>query len=610
MRTERVFTNFTCNQGCVFCNSRSGLDERAFIHPKAVRQRIRDALSNGARTLVLTGGEPTLRRDIAELVREARACGAERVELETNATLVDPAAAGRLREAGLTLARVNVSGLIPIGDAVTRDPGGARATIGGIRALRAEGLPVQLDAAIVRSTLPGLPELPSVLREALGSLGELQGLQLRVPVEGPDPAELVSYETAAAAIAALEDRARRLELQLHLAPDSGPMPCMFRHQARVAHLFSLTPGSTRNPNHVQVEACAECQLADRCSGLPRAYLARHPAPPMQPIQEDRLRRRLSLVGTTQEQVRREFVTETRRETPDGVEIEKIIRVNFHCNQSCRFCFVSTHLPSVADEETRAAIRQAGVEGAFIVLSGGEPTLNPHIVEYVELARSNSSRRITLQTNATRLDESLVQRLAEGGLDVAFVSLHGSTAEISDAITEAPGTWDLTVRGIDHLARSSIYVVLNFVICQRNLTDLVPYVRFVARRWPAAFLSLSFVAPSSDVVPKEAALIPRYSDALPQISLAVEEARRLGLSIGGFESMCGLPLCLVPTSLARYLDFTNIPEGYDGGEFVKTETCRRCALEQKCYGLRRGYRDLHGEGELRAVSAGAALEAVG
>jgi hypothetical protein len=67
-------------------------------------------------------------------------------------------------------------------------------------------------------------------------------------------------------------------------------------------------------------------------------------------------------------------------------------------------------------------------------------------------------------------------------------------------------------------------------------------------------------------------------------------------------MCGLPLCLVPTELTRYLDLSNIPEGFDGGEFVKTATCERCSLVRKCYGIRRGYRELHGDSELRAVGS--------
>jgi hypothetical protein len=182
-----------------------------------------------------------------------------------------------------------------------------------------------------------------------------------------------------------------------------------------------------------------------------------------------------------------------------------------------------------------------------------------------------------------------------------VSLHATRAELSDAITEAPGTFEKTVVGIDHLRDAGIDLIVNFVICQRNYEELVPFVRLVAARWPDAYLNVSFVAASSDVVPKERALVPRYSEVLPRLSAAIAEAGRLGVDIRGFESMCGVPLCLVPAA-DRYFVLPDIPEGYDRGEFVKPEACGACSLNRKCYGMRRNYFDLYGPAELSAVPA--------
>ena len=47
--------------------------------------------------------------------------------------------------------------------------------------------------------------------------------------------------------------------------------------------------------------------------------------------------------------------------------EDIIRVQFHCNQSCSFCFVSTHLPAMEDAAVREAILAAERQR---LLSGG------------------------------------------------------------------------------------------------------------------------------------------------------------------------------------------------------------------------------------------------
>src|SRR5688572_14518908 len=108
MRVARVLTNETCNQNCAFCNTRRPSEKRDFVRREAVHARIEAAVAGGATELVLTGGEPTLRRDLPALVVRARQQGASRVVLETNAALVSSEIANALRLAGLAMARVHL----------------------------------------------------------------------------------------------------------------------------------------------------------------------------------------------------------------------------------------------------------------------------------------------------------------------------------------------------------------------------------------------------------------------------------------------------------------------------------------------------------------------
>lgn len=606
MLTARVLTNLTCNQNCTYCNSRQPADERAFLARDAVLGRIDGALAGGVVEIVFTGGEPTMRRDLPLLVAHARSEGAASVTLETNATLIDAATSRELAAAGVSLARVNLAGGDSGLDRVTRDPGGFERARVGIEALLNAGIPVEIAVAVVRSTAPRLAALPAAVAGDSTTGPRPRAIYAHVPVDAPDPSELLSYEEATKALVALDTGARRAGIPLRLAPDGGPPPCMFPSVARAAHLYSLTAGARQREDFEHVQACGDCLVADRCSGLPRLYLSRHAPPRIRPITQDHNRRRLSLASSVEEQVSRELVTPNRREMAGVVVKERIVRVNFHCNQACRFCFVSTHLPPASVTAVERAIRDAADAGARIVLSGGEPTLNPKVVDYVRLAKQ-SSQRVELQTNAVRLeDAALASELAEAGLDEAFVSLHGSRAGISDKVTGAPGTFERTVAGIDNVARTRIHLTLNFVICQTNFEDLVPFVRMVGLRWPHASINISFVAASTDVVPRDRELVPRYSDVLPHVAAAIVEARSQGVEIGGFASMCGIPLCLVPEEFGEHYAQGAIPEGFDGGEFVYPEACATCDLAQRCYGVRRSYADLHGIGELRPVRAAAIM----
>jgi MoaA/NifB/PqqE/SkfB family radical SAM enzyme len=286
----------------------------------------------------------------------------------------------------------------------------------------------------------------------------------------------------------------------------------------------------------------------------------------------------------------------------GLE-EALVRVNFHCNQACDFCFVSTHLPPARIDEVERAIERAAGEGKRVVLTGGEPTLNARLAEYVALANRLSAGRwpVEIQTNAVLLDdETRVGSLIAAGLGAAFVSLHGSEASISDGITNAPGTFARTVVGIDNLVRAGVKVVINFVICTANKDDLPAVVDLVASRWPGVSLNVSFIAPSTEVVPREPWLVPRYSEAMPRVEEARLRALERGVSLLGFESMCGIPLCLVPPELSRAADGREIQKGADEGEFVRVEACQECDLRSRCWGIRSGYASIHGTGEMRSV----------
>ncbi|MBK8253447.1 MAG: radical SAM protein [Polyangiaceae bacterium] len=609
MRSERVFTNMTCSQNCTYCTSRATAEVRSFVTPAAVHARIDDALSKGATEIVLTGGEPTLRRDLGALIQYARSKGAGSVVIETNATGVEAETARKWALAGLSTARVNLAGPDARLDVITRDPGGFERAERGIVHLLNAGIPVEFLCVAVQSTLPFLAEIPAAIGRILqnGAITRAPTQPttcwLSVPVQSPNVNELCRYEDVVSPLLAFEKAARAMGFPVKLVPSASPPPCVFPERGRPTHLFSLTAGGRKREEYTEFSACANCHVRDRCPGISREYLARFGPPDAHPVKDDRTRRRLSLISTVEEQVRRELVTPNRyRDSMERDLDEAIIRVNFHCNQSCRFCFVSTHLPEAGDIAVRTAIVEAAERGEKITLSGGEPTLNSSLVDYVRLAKTHSKLPVLLQTNAIKLDdEQLTNRLVEAGLDEAFISLHGTTAEISDKVTNAPGTFVRTVVGIDNLYRTGkVRIVLNFVICQSNASNLPEYVRFVARRWPKTFLNVSFVAPSTDVVPREEEFIPRYRDVIPFIEEGLHEARRLGIEMGGFESMCGIPLCLVPTSLDSYFRLTSIPPGFDKGEFVKTETCNACDLAAGCYGLRRGYYEMHGDNELKAV----------
>lgn len=604
MRTARVFCHYVCNQACTYCTLRKPADDLQFRQTKAVQKRIDEALAQGAQTIVLTGGEPTMRTDLPLLVQYIREKGAQST-LETNATLLDRARAQVLAEAGLGLARVNLTLADDALDALTRDPGGSQRAWLGLEALADAGIPLEISVVIVRSTLQGLARLPEELASRIGA-SRIRCLEATVPVDSPDANECVDFAQAALALQTLDDAARRVPIPLRLAPGTGLPPCLFPYPGRIAHFYAFGPDGKNRKGFSQVAACTDCAVADRCPGLPERAIQRFGVPDLKPIRGEKLWRRLSIVSRVEEQIERDLVVpsfvKNPDHTPDAAAAEHLIRVNFHCNQSCRFCFVYTHLPPATDERIRQAIRDAAAANARIVLTGGEPTLNPQLAEYVALAKSLTRHPVWLQTNATKLaDADLCARLVDAGVSAATVSLHACTPELSDAITEAPGTFVKTIAGLDNLAQHAVKVTLNTVITKRNVHQLVDTVRFAATRWPGFSLNLSFVAPSSELVPRDAEMVPRYGDVALQLSEAWRTAKDLGANVTGVDAQCGLPLCLIPADIRENLELPEVPPGAGGTEFSHAKPCESCALKTKCFGVRRGYLDMYGEADLQPVA---------
>ncbi|MBL8916394.1 MAG: radical SAM protein [Archangium sp.] len=566
MDVARIRLNETCNLRCAYCNERRDAETPSFVAAGAVKARIDEALKSGAKELVLTGGEPTLRKDLQQIINYVADAGV-RVVLETNATQ------------DVSVARVSVVRVhVPLWDG---------AIVRGIEKLDAS----EASVPLIKSNQGKRSELISELKAHT----KIRSIVAVIPINAPDSSELLSLEDAGRALEELDTVCRHEGFTLRLAGGTPLPPCQVEKPTRLAHLFSLTRGGAQRPDFTHASQCSECVLKDLCPGLPNGVRATARA-----ITDERLRRKLSNAGTIEQQIDRELITRDVRRVGSRMVRENIVRVNFRCNQACTFCFVSTHLPSAKEEAIEAGIVEVARLGGVVTLSGGEPTLNPRLREYVELAKREGASEVELQTNATKLnDRALTESLVNAGVDVAFVSLHGSRAAVSDVVTEAPGTFEKTVLGLDELHRTKVTLRINFVFCQTNAEDFPAFVELVTTRWPRAAINVSFVAPSTDVVPREAKLIPRYSDVQQPLAAGLALATQRGTTIIGFDSMCGMPFCLVPAQVrAQFATLRAAPD--DRGEFVKTAACAQCSMQTQCYGLRRGYAELHGTDELRSV----------
>ncbi len=207
----------------------------------------------------------------------------------------------------------------------------------------------------------------------------------------------------------------------------------------------------------------------------------------------------------------------------------IMNITYKCANRCVFCATGDRISAALSwEKIEEILRQHRAEGTDqLDIDGGEPTLHPRLVDAITLARDIGYRSINVTTNGrTMRDAALAQSVLESGITHLLISLHGATAEVHDAATDAPGSFDQTIRAIDNvmaLRPAHVDTGMNVTIVRCNVDHLMALTELaVAKGFPK--INFQFTTPFGrayeDVVPPldEAAravmeVIDHYADRI-------------------------------------------------------------------------------------------------
>lgn len=151
----RISLTDRCNLRCIYCMPEEGIDlieHEDILRIEEIQRIVRVATRIGIKSVRLTGGEPTVRRGIEDLISDIVSLPEIRnVSLTTNGILL-PKMARRLREAGLSRVNISLDTLDRQQYAqITRRDRLPEALVGIDAALEAGLDPVKINAVTVRS---------------------------------------------------------------------------------------------------------------------------------------------------------------------------------------------------------------------------------------------------------------------------------------------------------------------------------------------------------------------------------------------------------------------------------------------------------------------------
>lgn len=272
----RISVTERCNFRCIYCHNEGqgspvappSAPRSDEMSPQEIERIVRTATEFGVQRVKLTGGEPLVRDDLAEIIR--RLAPHVEVSLTTNGSMLEARAAD-LKAAGLARLNVSVDSLDPREFENIR--GGQLAPVlRGVRAALAAGLdPVKLNLVLYRQTLKNIDPM-------IDFVGATQGLRLQLIQFMPEmawmKAHVVDIETVRAT---LEEKADRVaERRMHhrkryqirgawvelVDPVENVEFCMNCHRLRVTHDGKLKGCINRNDNLIPTRGLTDDQLRE------------------------------------------------------------------------------------------------------------------------------------------------------------------------------------------------------------------------------------------------------------------------------------------------------------------------------------------------------------
>jgi radical SAM protein with 4Fe4S-binding SPASM domain len=142
---------YRCNERCVHCYLDH--DDHGELTTAECIGVLEEVAEAGALFLTFSGGEIFLRTDFFVILAAARRLHFD-ISLKTNALLITPERAARLRELGVRRIQISVySGDPAVHDAITKVPGSFARTIAAIPRLVGQGLKVKLACPLMKENL-------------------------------------------------------------------------------------------------------------------------------------------------------------------------------------------------------------------------------------------------------------------------------------------------------------------------------------------------------------------------------------------------------------------------------------------------------------------------
>ena len=548
---KSINITFKCNNNCKYCQINRDASLKKDPEIRDIKNFIRNVKKGSRDKIILTGGEPLLRKDIFEIIQYIKKKGFW-VELKTNGRIAFyKKYAKALKKIGVDKITVLFPSSNPkVFNNITQAENSYFQTIIGIENLISVGLNLEINIVVSKKNYKKLKDI-FILLKRIG----IKNLRLSFP----------------------KLKGNTLKYSKEIVPNISNISQHLKEALEFSKKLSF--------EHIFIDD-KFLPLFKEDKGLSVKY--------NQDFKAYDLENKVNVLGKGEMQV--------------------YIQTNSTCNQKCIFCnrppTEDYNKGGVVQyKKIKKKIDQLSKSSHIkrIIFTGGEPILYPELAKIIHYTKERGF--ITeIQTNGTLLNQDKLLELKRAGLDIINFAFHSHKKKISNKLRGVNFGYEKIINNLKLANKLDFNIHIIHVINSMNYKDLPGFVEYVNRlKLKNLYLNLSIVVPEGWAW-KNKWIIPRMIKIKPYLIKAMKKCDKHGLKFDVSEIV---PLCIVDgfedhaISTLFKLSNVKISDDYYTGnrvlDFVNTSTeqaikapqCKNCSFNKICAGFYPRLKELYG-----------------
>ena len=161
-----------------------------------------------------------------------------------------------------------------------------------------------------------------------------------------------------------------------------------------------------------------------------------------------------------------------------------IQTTYKCQMACANCYLGDMLNNEKYKDVNIEKYEKAISAlpnrCDIRFIGAEPTMNPRLIELVQIARKNGHRP-SLLTNGLKLrKESFVKDLKQGGINMLGLSMNGGLDDEMYRLFDNGKYAKLKTRALEYCIKHKIVPHINIIVDPTNLHIINPLINHIIK----------------------------------------------------------------------------------------------------------------------------------